>query len=286
MTDIPLSALGRLNTHARAAGGGGFFGGGEKWAIYAYKSVAALHLAEQNLLTLRLIKWTGRCNRCTSGRFQHYTWDDGYTVACRDCRGTGFRTLHFSETTLPDGQIWHHPWEGRDTDGSRIADAVLGRLKYANETLVTPDGAPIKWHEPGEWGPHLKASKLDRSELIPLLNEVEDWIAAYRSGGLYSFVTDRAKRFLGKRDVDWDGYWNSGYRIDLGRATEGCFKCGAPDGDIPHQFGRVTEHFHWSLPVCDQHRSEKIPDGPPPPSLITPDVQRWLDRHDHARKAF
>ena len=84
--DIPLAALGRLNVHARAC-----HGYNEARAIYAYKTLAALILTLDGRASLRFVQWTGRCNRCTNGRFTHWDWEDGYSVRCRDCDG-GYRS--------------------------------------------------------------------------------------------------------------------------------------------------------------------------------------------------
>ncbi|HEX7049864.1 MAG TPA: DUF6166 domain-containing protein, partial [Longimicrobiales bacterium] len=52
-----LAALIRLNAHARAYGGG-------KWAIYAYKEMASILLAQSGEAAVRGVEWRGECNRC------------------------------------------------------------------------------------------------------------------------------------------------------------------------------------------------------------------------------
>lgn len=263
---IPIAAISRLNAHARSRRGGTLFSS-ERDAIYAWKTYAALTLARDGTAALRFVRWRGTCAYCDKGRFHHWEWDDGVTVACRDCGGTGIRTLHFTETTLPGGHVWHHPWQGRVTPGRDIAVAVRGSYE---------DG-DIEWSEPGEWHPLLPAAPLPLAELVPLLNDVEDWVAAVPEpvrGSDWWWIADNARRTLR----------GGGYRLDLGRAPGGCFVCG-DERDIVTNFGMYAPAFHWSLPVCGAHRNSPHPKDPPPACLITPDLARWLDRRERVEAA-
>lgn len=279
---VPISAISRLNGHARAIGGWG----SERNAIYAYKTLAALILALDGSASLRFIRWRGACNRCTNGRYQHWDWDDGYTVRCRDCGGTGRRTLHFTETTMADGHAWHHPWQGRTSPGRDIAFAALGLEHVDNAddwyTYRTAGGQLIEWRDPGEWRPNQRTERLPIAEVVPLLNQVEDWVeSAEQPAGAY-WVWKHARQCLCQQKHRYVIGENShSYRLDLGQAPGGCFVCGAP---AVTRYGRLTSLFHWSLPVCKRHSDgpDKVPfpKAPPPDALITPDIRRWLDRHE------
>lgn len=279
MTDIPLAALGRLNAHAREQKSWG-----QSAAIYAYKSFAAMTLACEKKLQLRCVSWTGRCNRCTDGRFRHYTWDDGYSVRCRDCGGSGRRTLDFAETTLPDGQVWHHPWL---RTGFEIARALLDVSFGRNGEYRTPDGAVLVWHEPGEWQPLLPGRRLALAELVADLNAVEDWVQAATTAlrGSWWWIGSDAKRHLCRHShARVTGEPSHGYMLDLGRAPGGCFVCGDETDLDGICIGRMTPLLHWSLPVCKAHRNAPHPKDPPPAALITPEIRRWLDRHEHVEE--
>lgn len=281
MTDhtIPLAALGRLNIHARA-----YAAYGQRNAIYSYKTLAALILAIDREASLRFVKWTGKCNRCTDGQFTHWSWDDGYSVRCRDCGGSGLQTLRFTETTLPDGQVWHHPWNGYTSPGLDIAHAALGVSMRDNGEYMTADGTIIEWQDPGEWRPMLPAQALPLEELVALLNEVEDWIEAAPCrprGQAFWWAWDAAKRHLHQRKHRGViGEPSHGYKLDLGRVPGGCFVCGDKRDLEGYCFGRLTPLFHWSLPVCKAHSKSPHPNDQPPTQLITPSIRRWLDRHE------
>ena len=279
---IPLSALGRLNAHVRA--GSGFFSGSNSRAVYAYKTVETLTLAERGAITVRFVQWKGECNRCIKGRFSHYSWSDGYTVPCRDCRGTGHRTLRFTETTLPDGQVWHHPWDGRDAQGRHIAEAVVGTIKWIPHTyeVYAVGEKPIEWNDTGGWRPHLPATKLPLADLVALLNEVEDWIETL-SGGPHNWLIDTAKRYLRPQKADYDGFWEAGYSLDLGLSPDGCFICGKHHDPAERRYGRMDGMFHWTLPLCNDHGDVPFPKDPPPTSMITPDIRRWIDRRARSK---
>lgn len=281
---IPLAALSRLNAHAR----GHEARYGQRDAIYSYKTLAAMGCAIDGTAALRFVKWTGKCTRCVDGRFSHWEWDDGYTVACRDCDGTGQRMLRFTETTLPGGHVWHHPWNGRTMPGHAIARAVGVAMLDSGE-YVTGAGAPVVWDAPGEWRPLLPAAPLPLTDLVPLLNEVEDWVEARPDrprGEPYWWTWDQAKRNLRNTGSTCLGAPTSGYALELGRAPDGCFVCGADESLAVVNFGRYSKLFHWSLPVCEQHRKSPFPTDPPPAAMITPDIRRWMDRHEAKEKGF
>jgi len=281
-TDVPIASLSRLNVHARVHYG-------QRGAIYAYKTLAAITAGLEGLATLRFVRWTGKCNRCTNGRFSHWEWRDGYTVRCRDCRGTSINSLYFVETTLPNDHKWHHPWSGRFRPGYDIADAVLG-LKYDDELgdYRTAAGQRIEWQPAGDWSPNKPAEKLPLTELVPLLNEVEAWVetAPKPAGGIWTW--ERAQRHLFTHKApnhfderDWPETY--GYTLDLGKVPSGCFVCDDASDLATICYGRLSRQFHWSLPVCKRHSEgpEKAdhPKDPPPETLITPDIRRWLVRH-------
>lgn len=282
MSQIPIAALSRLNVHARA-------GFGQRDAIYAYKTLAAITAALEGTASLRFVRWTGKCNRCTNGRYSHWDWRDGYTVRCRDCRGTSINSLYFVETTLPEGHKWHHPWSGRHRPGYEIADAVLG-LTYDNDLrdYRTAGGQRIEWQPAGDWSPNKPADHLPLAELVPLLNEVEDWVERAPKPGGGTWVWERAQRHLfthkPQHYSDPDEYVETyGYGLELGDAPEVCFVCGSSELNSCG-YGAFKGRLHWRLRVCDRHFDgpEKAPhpkNPEPPAELITPDIQRWLDRH-------
>lgn len=263
-----LAALGRLNHHARAQRR--FFG--TEWrAIYAYKLVAALALAEARRLTLRFIEWRGKCNRC-DGTGQFWNYDPNYKTPCRNCGAKGIALLRFVETTLPDGQVWHHPWR----HGEPIAETVLGRIEWVgdgnwvvNDPEYVGGKRSLRWEQATDWGPNLPAERIPDAELIPLLNLVEDWIARPIDVGVCGpWRLERARREM------------SQYMLDLGRAGGGCCFCGSTEqGEHPRSIGLSLDRLKWSLPVCPQHDrvpSEKWPERIVPADLLTSDLQRWL----------
>jgi hypothetical protein len=279
-----LTAIGRLNVHARA--GQGFACSGQRDAIYSYKRLAAMVLVAGGDVTPRFVKWTGTCARCTNGRFTHWSWDDDYSVACRDCGGSGKRTLRFTETTLPDGQVWHYPWEGFTGPGREIASAVGYELRNDGEYCL-PDGSLLEWRDPGEWHPMLPAAAMPLEPLVADLNQVEDWIEdAPRParGEPFWWIWSDADNFLHQRSHRRvTGEPSHGYRLDLGRVAGGCFACGN-ESDVTHCIGRVTNLFHWAIPVCKAHGGLDHPKDAPPAALITPAVRRWLDRHERVEE--
>lgn len=275
---VPIAALSRLNAHARAPSSSN-----ERDAIYAYKTLAALILAAEGAASLRFVRWRGKCVYCDKGRYHHWDWEPGYTVACRDCGGSGVRVLRFTETTLPGGHVWHHPWNGRTLPGLYIARAAAGAELQDDGEYRLRDGSLLEWQDPGEWRPMLPAERLPLAELVALLNQVEDWVDIAPPS--FGWPRDRALNFLRqRRHTGVIGDPSHGYRLDLGRAGGGCFVCGDAANIVIH-FGRMTPLFHWSLPVCVAHRDAPHPTDPPPASLITPEVRRWLERHEQIEVA-
>lgn len=278
---IPFPAIGRLNSHARVPYSTA------RNAIYSYKTLAALIAVVEGMTTPRFIKWAGKCNRCENGRFTHWSWDDGYSVRCRDCGGTGSSTLRFVETDLPDGQTWHHPWSGGrfPQPGKELAEVAGVRWSSITCEYAAEDGSPLEWQDCGDWRPLLPGEKLPLRELVDLLNEVEDWVDDLSPPPSLHWPSDRAKRNLYRHPkvspFDASEYRgpSDGYSLGLGRAPGGCFVCGEESDLAGHCFGRMTSHFHWSLPVCNAHSKSPFPTDPPPEALITPAIRRWLDRH-------
>ena len=276
---VPLAPIGRLNIHARSSRGRK-----QRSAIYSYKALAALSLVMDGNVSLRFVKWTGKCIHCDKGRFTHWSWDDGYTVRCRDCGGTGQRALRFVETALPDGQVWHHPWSGSTQPGWDIARAARGVTLRDGGEYHAADGSMVIWEEPGEWRPMLPAEPLPLEKLVADLNQVEDWVEEVPNrarGQEFWWYSESAKRHLRQqKSARIFGSPDHGYSLDLGRAPGGCLICGTERDLDTICFGRITPLFHWSLPVCRTHRSSPHPKDPPPEVMITPAIRRWLDRHE------
>lgn len=282
-----LAALGRLNAHARDRS----TSSGLRRAIYDYKSLAAALLARSGGAAVRLVKWTGKCNRCTDGWYTHWDWTDGHKVRCRDCSGTGQRTLRFCETTLPDGQVWHHPWftgNGRGYDIAQIA--FPGLAPGDGWDYVDGVGAALPWHDVGEWAPNLPGAEIELHELVPLLNLVETWVEATTFDGA-GWLARAARVHLSMRKFrGLNGEPSHSYALKLGRAPGGCFVCGTAEDLADFCYGRMTSLFCWSLPVCRQHGTgpEKAPHptDPPPAQLLTPAIREWMDRHTRIVEVF
>ncbi len=281
MTAIPVAAIGRLNAFARTPN---HWGEGLRNAIYAYKMLATSVLLAEGRATLRFVKWTGKCRNCTDGRWAGAFWRDGQNVACDRCRGTGIRTLRFTEATLEDGQIWHHPWEGRTSPGMNLAQQA--GFEYRDDAWRTADGAAMSWQDAGEWQPLQPGQARPLDDVVTDLNEVEDWVEAGTTPPWprpCHWQWKEAKRNLcqqqHRRVI---GTPSHAYAIDLGRSPDGCFVCGRKDDLAGFTVGRLTRFFHWVLPVCSSHDAARpnselkdvVPD-----SLMTPPVRRWLERH-------
>lgn len=266
---IPLAQLGRLNAFARKPQAFG-----PRNAIYAYKLLATLTLVAAGQAKLRFVKWTGKCIHCDGGWFTHWMWEAGDRVRCRDCRRTGKRTLHFTETTLPDGQVWHHPWEGR-TDPGRIICNAAGIAWH-------DDANPIDWQDAGAWQPNQPGAELSVDDVAGALCDVEDWIDGASFHHLpQQWPVDSARRYLRRqkhRLVIEEP--SSGYCLVLGRAAGGCHVCGdTQNHDTNLGCFNAGHTLEWTVAVCKTHRALGWPKTPPA-SLITPNVRRWLDRHD------
>lgn len=288
MTSVPapvLAALSRLNAHARVRRPYGL-----PRVIYAYKVAATVVLARHGEVSARLVRWIGKCNRCTDGRFRHWDWEDGYSVACRDCGGTGRRTLRFTETTLPGGQVWHHPWYAGDGRGADIArHAIPGLHNVDAWDYVDGAGNPVPWHEAEDWAPNLPGVELDLDTLVRLLNIVEAWVEALPDTANWLVHAARRNLCQHRHRGVVAAAPSHAYALDLGRAPGGCFVCGETHDIAGFAYGRMTPLFHWSLPVCRRHGEgpEKVgfPSDPPPDALVTAPVREWLARHERVEDA-
>ena len=275
MTQAPpadvLAAIGRLNALARGCRG--------PWtpreAIYAYKTAVALALIQQGAAQVRFVRLETRCT-CGDG-----WWRDWYSDEkrrCARCSGTTKVTLRFTETTLPDRQIWHHPWEGRVAPGYELGHAFVGQ----QQDLWTDK---IVWADAGDWRPRQPAIEIPLRELATLLNTVEDWIEQAPDDRTWS----GAKRFLCQRKHKRVSGPNShAYRLDLGTATS-CRVCRAlPHEDDPqkiNRYGMLSPLFHWTVWTCERHKIEhpqiRQRDLAPDDELLTPPIRQWLVRHCH-----
>lgn len=260
-----IAALGRLNAHAR--GQGGF--GTEGRAIYAYKTFVALLAIEAGEARVRFVRWMGPCGGC-SGTGRWDSWFEDRAERCGRCSGNGTEALRFTETILPGGQVWHHPWESELHPGFDLAAVVPG---FASSADAVFEGA-------GDWSPHAPAERLPLADMLPLLNRAEAWVEEEpcrpRNAPKW-WLAEAAKRMLHQQSHPRTiGAPSHAYAIDLGEAPGGCSVCGA---EAEHRLGRITPLFHWTVRACDAHR-RPFPDGPPPASLMTPPVAEWLARHE------
>ena len=282
--DIPFAAIGTLNAHARAAFD-------QRTAIYAYKKLATFLAVAQGLAQVRLIKWEGKCNRCDNGKFRHWDWPDEAYAACRHCAGTGWVTLRFTETALPQGQIWHHPWEGYSDSGRVIARAALKLSLDDDGKYRTPDGNEVHWYAAADWRPQIPGIRLVNLHLVPLLNIVEDWVEALEDitarASVHWAIRDAKRCICQVRHKGVIGAPSHSYQLNLGTAPGGCHVCGADSDLAGVKIGRYTPLLHWSLPICNAHYAARLPHpkDPPPDALITPDIRRWLDRHERIVEA-
>lgn len=248
-----LRALGRLNTHARAYGFG-------RHAIYAYKALAVLTLARACELTARQVQWTGRCFNC-SGTGKWHDWRTGESKDnCRRCSGRGTVTLQFIETTLPDGQAWHHPFP----DCYWLAEA--SDLCFWSQNEQSTVWRSEIWESAGEWRPLLPAERLSADRGAADLNLVEDWVADRPLTSVYSYIWENAARAI------------TSYALELGRVDTKCSVCGSEDVAIG--LGHHRRFLHWSNPVCAAHRDLPLKERPQdiPPAAITPAIEAWLTK--------
>lgn len=257
-----LAALGRLNRHARASYSA-------KAAIYAYKTAVAVLLAETRGLALcRGIEWFGPCLTC-GGTGTWKSWEGEYSAPCRSCGAKRMRRLRFIETTLPDGQVWHHPWDhGSDRPGHTIAAAFFGSFSYPDKGGMfyrCHDGRELQfiwWPTVEDWKPRTKGEAVAPEDLARHLNLVEDWLIGYRGPAGWSF--ERALRERGD------------YLLDLGRTT-GCFLCG---GVAYSALSCGNDLFRFTVEVCREHCRLPVAEWPkaPPAAMITPTIAAWAEQ--------
>lgn len=130
MTDLPeiLSALSRLNVHARAWGCG-------KKAIYAYKTFAAAEFATE----ARPVFVPVKCHHC-NGTGIYRDWDGYERGPCYRCT-KGIVTLRFVESTIGDFR-WHHPTG--NGGGNNVLNAVWGINRSSTRKLAAliPTASP------------------------------------------------------------------------------------------------------------------------------------------------
>lgn len=260
-----LSALDRLNNHARVHGSG-------RKAIYAYKSLAALLLAQSGELQVRPVGLMAKCLRCDgTGRFHRGGADTG--ERCRSCGATGYVHLRFCETTA--GAIhWHHPWI---TDGQRIFEEATrpAAIEYEPATrsllLTGGDGTTreLPFESPGDWRPNRPGERLVGEDAAALLNAIEDWIE--------SMIPDNQSQ---RWHVESARNEMCRYALDLGWFGDTCHYCGAErgNGGQGHYAGRL---LHWAVYTCHEHahmRLDQWDKTVPPAAALTPEVMRWLDR--------
>lgn len=268
MTAVPihvLDALDMLNGHARA------FGSGSR-AIYAYKTLAALNLAEAGDLAARPVFVDAPCRSCDgSGLFRHYDHHQNESVVrhenWRTCKRTGKVRLLFTETTF-FGYCWHHPIS---SGGSEILRAAW---RFLIDQPMIIDGSQLDaTPQPvGDWMPNRPAEQLTHRVALLLLNLVEEWLIALPETYEVRAVLRQMR----------------GYSLRLDRHPRDpeatlCCLCGQPVGEDSTAIGMLAYKLDWSEACCALCRAEqpfKFPKGPPPAHLITPPLRRWLARRE------
>lgn len=258
-----VTALHALNQHARAYGCG-------KRAIYAYKTLVAALLVAAGEASAQLVQWTGTCGHCRgTGRYV-----DSYGEKwphCRQCSSTGQVTLKFVETALPDGVVWHHPWDRYDAGGREIADIAglaiwdgeRGRYRSTNGT------EPVFWNITSGWSPRQPAETLLPDDTAARLNTVEAWVVA-------SNFPHIGRNWLESRALDA----LRGYVLDLGRIGGLCWYC--ESHEISCGLSLPGPPFAWSAPVCREHQQLPVSLWPTvfPEWVMTPPLVEWKRRHD------
>lgn len=272
---IPLATLGKLNASARNPCSAAWYRPELSGAIYAYKLLAAMTLFAAGLLKVRFVKDTYPC-LCGDGKYRDQY---GETWRCRYCAGTAKVELSFTETALPDGQVWHHPWQGRSLPGMLFTDG-----KALDE---------LTWETPSpDWRPNMPGLALTLDELVPMLNHVEDWVESVElpeCGAPYWWIARHAKACLHLRTfVRVHGPPSHAYKLDLGRHGK-CLLCGGSENlgneHGGESYGILTPLFHWSQPTCGacgklkKHPQNERPKQEPPDDLLTPALRYWIERH-------
>jgi hypothetical protein len=271
--DTVISALCRLNGHARAYGCG-------KRAIYAYKTLAAAMLASRGEIAVRLVEWVGPCGRCSGTGIYQGWYGPGDKAPCRHCR-RGTVTLRFVETTFPDGVVWHHPFE---TDSGWNIARAAGAAIWTDNVYRDGNGREVCWKPvTSAWTPRLKSERLTPDDAAQALNTVEAWL----------LNAPFEHRSAGTDDVAQELYWLAktarremrGYHLDIGRVYRDGLACWYCDrAEIVCGLGRCGPPFSWSAPVCVDHSHLPVEQWPAKDDLpawaITPPLSAWRDRHE------
>ena len=270
-----LSALSRLNEHARAWGFG-------KRAIYTYKTFAACAFAPD----ARPVQVQVKCHHC-SGTGTYTDWNGEDRGPCYRCT-KGVVMLRFIESTIGDYR-WHHPMNG-DSGAGTILNSAWGIASVSYKDDAYPHGVatlddgterPIVYQQAEGWGPNLPgAENLPTDEACRLLNLVEAWIpdACYdlppRRWQHARWPHERAMKERGR------------YRIALEHANEGaCCVCGTADITGYRCCSGWRARGNWaklSRPMCEtcHHPAPAEYRWPtePHPTNLTPAVMEWLEQ--------
>lgn len=269
-----LSALDRLNGHARAYGCG-------KAAIYTYKTLAAIVLAEAGELTARPVQVEARCSACGGSGYWR-DWDHGFNgericnhTPCRRCARRGYVTLRFVETRHGE-RVWHHPAADSGHEILRAAWRITEFRwpKNGPDIAVCADGAerPYIYVSVTDWQPNRPGERLEGEDAAALLNAVEDWLViAGPTSTASQWPRERALREMRSYTL----------RLSHEPRPDICCKCDGPVGEGGTNLGALRYRLDWSEPCCRACYSTKPFDWPqtsPPERLLTPEVRRWLDR--------
>lgn len=250
-----ITAIGKLNAHARAYGCGGK-------AIYAYKDLIAIELVGAGEATVRPVQWFGKCGRC-DGTSIYRDWDGYEHGQCRHCT-RGVTNLKFAEVTLPDGQIWHHPF---GMSYGRGRDLLQRDLERGADGPVDLRTTLLQWQAVGDWKPRQAGVRLSPQTAVQALNVAETWLLQFHPDASSRWPYDCAVREMQR-------YW---VRIDRSVETV-CWKCGSDDlADT--NLGAMVWPFQWSAKVCNEHYRPKVfwPDKIDDVAL-TVDLRLWASR--------
>jgi hypothetical protein len=274
-----ISALCRLNSHARAFGCG-------KRAIYAYKTLVAAMLASSGEIAVRLVEWVGPCGRCSGTGIYQGWYGPGDKAPCYHCR-RGTVTLRFVETKFPDGVVWHHPFDV-SSGGPDIAKAA-GAAFWCYDRYKDAEGREV-WFAPvtSNWTPRLTGERLNVDEAALALNTVEAWVLTQAFPHRW---TEHGRDVEGKQEpVTNTLHWLvssanrelRGYGLDIGRIGFKCWYCGSQE--ITCGLCRMGLPFTWSAPVCAEHQKTPVDQWPAKDDLpawaITPPLSEWRERHE------
>ena len=269
-----LKQLGRLNAHASAHDP--WRSSGASKAVYAYKLLATLKCFDAGEAVAQLVRWRGKCNRCTDGWFWRDYPED--KVRCRHCDGRGNVTLRFLSSALPDWQRWFHP-----IDGGGAGCLIAQHLGMAIDDSAT-------WEDAGDWSPGIRREALPLTELVPALNIVERWVDSIEQPKwpeTHYWPIKHARDCLRTHRYNFVvPPLSHGYRLDLGLAAGGCWKCGTTEDMERVRLGRFNLYFHWSHAVCRAHygRDARPSNSEPPSTLISPAIADWLVLHSQVEE--